>query len=143
MKAVLHHPVAYLQHRASFMWQFLARQNLTMWTVDIENPTQVAHRDSAAFMHLKALHDWLAPTVLFRAGVWLLANLLLVALAWPRRETPEGAFGFYVCGSAIIYVATYFVFGVAADFRYAYWAVLAALGGAMVVGFARSRETQS
>ena len=37
--AILHHPVAYLQHRSAFMWNFLAADNLTMWTADVEHPT--------------------------------------------------------------------------------------------------------
>jgi hypothetical protein len=132
-KAVIRHPVAYLQHRASFMWQFLARQNLTMWVIDIDSPSQVVYRDRKAFTALKDLHDWLAPTFIFRMGSWLILNLALVVWAWPRRETPEGAFGVYVCGSAVFYVATYFVFGVASDFRYGYWAVLSGMAGVVVL----------
>ncbi|MEZ5788094.1 MAG: hypothetical protein R3D62_16845 [Xanthobacteraceae bacterium] len=44
-------------------------------------------------------------------------------------ETPAGAFALAMSGSAIVYVLTYLPFGVAPDFRYAYWAVLAALAG--------------
>ncbi len=133
VSAVLHHPIAYLSHRASFMWQFLARQNLTMWVVDVDNPSQVTHRDKPAFMALKSLHDSLAPTFVFRAGIWFLLSLAVCALGWPRRGTPEGAFALGVCGSAFIYVASFFVFGVAADFRYAYWAVLASMAGGVVL----------
>src|SRR4029078_4194716 len=67
-KAVIRHPVAYLQHRAYFMWQFLARQNLTMWAVDVDTPSQIAHRDSRVFMAVKDLHDWLGTAFLFLAG---------------------------------------------------------------------------
>ena len=141
VSAVLHHPLAYLSHRASFMWQLLARQNLTMWVVDVDNPSQFIHRDKPAFMALKGLHDWLAPTFLFRAGVWFSLCVAVGALGWPRRETPEGAFALYVCGSAVAYVASFFVFGVASDFRYAYWAVLAAMAGGVVLA-ARSRDTK-
>lgn len=56
-------------------------------------------------------------------------------------ETPAGAFALAMSGSAIIYVLTYLPFGVAPDFRYAYWAVLAALtGGAAVLGASSSRQ---
>jgi hypothetical protein len=48
-------------------------------------------------------------------------------------ETPAGAFALATSGSAIIYVLTYAPFGVAADFRYAYWAVLAALAGGVAL----------
>ena len=38
LAAILRHPVAYLQHRSAFMWNFLAGDNLTMWTADVEHP---------------------------------------------------------------------------------------------------------
>jgi hypothetical protein len=52
---------------------------------------------------------------------------------WRRRRTPEGAFALGVCGSATAYVLSFGVIGVASDFRYAYWAVLAGIAGAVVV----------
>jgi hypothetical protein len=39
--------------------------------------------------------------------------------------------------SAVVYVMTFFAVGVAADFRYAYWCVLATLAGAVAAAFAR------
>jgi peptidoglycan/LPS O-acetylase OafA/YrhL len=53
----------------------------------------------------------------------------MLVLAWRRRDTPEGAFTIAVCGSASLYVLTFFAVGVASDFRYGYWAVLASLAG--------------
>ena len=50
--AILHHPFAYLQHRATFMWNFLAADNLTMWLVDVDHPTQQLFPDRAAFAAL-------------------------------------------------------------------------------------------
>jgi hypothetical protein len=38
-----------------------------------------------------------------------------------------------VCGSAVVYTATFFPVGVAGDFRYALWAVLAGLGGGVMM----------
>jgi peptidoglycan/LPS O-acetylase OafA/YrhL len=64
----------------------------------------------------------------------LIICLVFCAVAWPRRRQREGAFALGTCGSAAIYVLTFLFVGVASDFRYAYWAVLAALtGGAVVV----------
>jgi peptidoglycan/LPS O-acetylase OafA/YrhL len=82
-----------------------------------------------AFAVLMVVHDVLKPTVFFRVGFWLLACLVILALAWRRRHTPEGAFAIAACGSASLYVLTFFSVGVASDFRYGYWAVLASLGG--------------
>ena len=90
---------------------------------------------------LKAIHDALKPTPLFRAGSWLLICIAVCALAWRRRDTPAGAFAIGVCGSAAVYVLTFFTVGVASDFRYAYWAVLASITGAVAVAAGRSERT--
>jgi hypothetical protein len=131
-RAVMRHPVAYLQHRAAFMWNFLAGDNITMWLADVESPTENVFSNRPAFAALVWLHDRLKPTPLFRTGSWLVICLLVCAFAWRRRQTPEGAFSLSVCGSAAVYVLSFFAVGVASDFRYGYWAVLAGMVGGVV-----------
>ncbi len=140
-RAILHHPLAYLRHRAAFMWNFLAgADNLTMWTADLHETDRPVFADRAAFTALRTLHDALKPTPLFRAGTWLVACMALGLLAARRRDTPAGAFALGTCGSAALYVLTFFFVGVASDFRYAYWAVLASLAGAAALAsMARER----
>ena len=84
-------------------------------------------------MTFKRLHDALQPTPLFRMGTWFVACLVLCALGWRRRMTAEGAFVLGVCGSGALYVLSYLPLGVASEFRYIYWAVLASVAGLMVV----------
>jgi hypothetical protein len=134
--AVLHHPLAYLQHRSAFMWNFLGGDNLTMWLADVEHPTENVFPDRASFNALVSLHDALKPTPLFRVGTWLLVCIAACGFIWPRRETPEGAFVLGVCGSAGLYVLTFAAVGVASDFRYGYLAVLAAIAGGVVAALA-------
>jgi hypothetical protein len=138
-RAVMRHPAAYLRHRAAFMWNFLGGNNLTMWVADVEHPTETVFPDRPAFAVIVSLHDMLKPTLLFRAGAWLLVCILVCGLAWRRRKTPEGAFALGVCGSAAAYVLTFFAAGVASDFRYAYWAVLAGIVGSVVVALERPK----
>jgi hypothetical protein len=134
--AVLHHPLAYLQHRAAFMWNFLSGDNLTMWLADVEHPTENVFPDRASFSALVSLHNALKPTPLFRVGTWLMACVVACALTWRLRETPEGAFVLGACGSAALYVLTFGAVGVASDFRYGYLAVLAAIAGGVVAALA-------
>jgi hypothetical protein len=131
-RAIARHPMAYLKHRASFMWNFLGGSNLTMWVANIERPTETVFSERPSFAALMVVHDILKPTLAFRAGFWLLACLSICVFAWRRRATREGAFSIAVCGSAAAYVLTFFAVGVASDFRYAYWAVLAAIAGGTV-----------
>lgn len=128
-RAVVRHPIAYMEHRGSFMWNFLGGSNLTMWVANIERPNETIFPDRPAFAVLMVVHDILKPTVLFRAGFWLLACLVIFALSLRRWHTPEGAFALAACGSASLYVLTFFSAGVASDFRYGYWAVLASIAG--------------
>jgi hypothetical protein len=131
-RAIMRHPVAYLRHRAAFMWNFLGNDNLTMWVADVERPTQNVFADRPAFVALVSLHDGLKATPLFRAGAWLMVCLIACGFAWRRRATPQGAFALGTCGSAAVYVLSFLAVGVASDFRYAYWAVLAGIAGGVV-----------
>jgi hypothetical protein len=132
MRAVMRQPLAYLRHRSAFMWNFLGGNNMTMWLADVEHPAATVFPDRPAFAALVWLHDRLKPTPLLRAGSWLLVCIVVCGFAWRRRETREGAFALGVCGSAAVYVLSFFAVGVASDFRYGYWAVLAGIAGGVV-----------
>jgi hypothetical protein len=131
-RAVVQHPVAYLQHRLTFMATFLTGANRTLWTQELDDPSQMVFADRPAFQALKTVDAWLKPTPLLRSGSWLLLCAVVCAFAWRRRETKSGAFALAVCGSATVYVMTFLAVGVAADFRYGLWSVLAGLAGATV-----------
>jgi hypothetical protein len=137
--ALAAHPLAYLSHRATFMWQFLGRSNLVLPVWDWLDPAS-AYGHSRYFTPLVALHDELQPTWLFSA--WALAHPCRRggACAWRARATPAGAFAVGVTASAVVYVMTFFVLGVAADFRYAYWCVLATIAGAVAAVLARYEQ---
>ena len=134
VRAVTRHPIAYLQHRSAFMANFLFGSNLTMWTADIEDPAKPLFPGRASFAALMSVQDALNPTPLFRMGAWLAVCLAGCAFGWRKRDTPAGAFAIGVCGSAAVYVLTFYAVGVASDFRYGYWAVLAGIAGAVVAG---------
>jgi hypothetical protein len=140
LAAILNHPIAYLQHRSAFMWNFLAADNLTMWTADVEHPTQNVFADRAAFNVVVSVHNALKPTPVFRAGFWLLACIAVCCASLKQGGSREAAFVGGVCGSATVYVLSFYAFGVASDFRYGYWAVLAAIAGAVVVMSGNSKR---
>jgi hypothetical protein len=89
--------------------------------------------DNVWFMALRSIDDRLTATPVLRAGTWMLLCVFWCLLAWRRRATPSGAFVIGACGSAVVYMATFFPAGVAGDFRYALWAVLAGLAGAVAL----------
>ena len=132
-RAVTAHPLAYLQHRATFFWTFLAGANPALPLDDIAAQTRAAWMQDAFFRTLVNLHDALQPTLLFRVGFWLAALLAVCGWAWPLRETPPGAFALALGTCALVYLLTFFAVGVAVDFRYAYWPVLAAVAAAAAI----------
>ena len=137
--AILKYPAAYVRHRTTFMATFLAgAENMTMWSRALDDPDKIIFADNPRLMALKAVHDRLKQTPVFYAGTWLLLDLIVCGFAWRRRETPEGLFALGICGSAIVYMMTFYAVGVATDFRYAYWAVLAGMCGTVAVATRRT-----
>ena len=72
-------------------------------------------------------HDWAAGTL--SLSIQNFAALLREIAREIVRATPSGALAVGVTASAVIYVMTFFALGVATDFRYGYWCVLASLAG--------------
>lgn len=133
LNAIAAHPLAYLDHRAAVSANFLFGRTLTMFTTDIADPDHALFADNAWFQALRSLHDRLYPTPLFRAGAWLVVCILWCVPGWRRRASPSGAFLLGLCGSAVIYMATFVPVGVAGDFRYALPAVLAGIAGLLMI----------
>jgi len=129
LRAVATHPVAYLRHRLTFLTVFLARSNPTIELENLALRNELPLVRNRRFGTLLALYDALKRTALFRPGIWLIFAAAVGALAWRGRVTSPGAFAITVAASGIIYILSFGVFGVAADFRYAYWCVLASLAG--------------
>jgi hypothetical protein len=126
LRAVTTHPFAYIEHRLTFMWTFLTGDKLVLELFRLDG-SPVSH--NRYFMALMSFYDALKSTILFRVGSWFLIAIAIVGLAWRARTTPSGAFAVSTAGCAIIYILSFALLGVAADFRYAYWSVLACLGG--------------
>jgi hypothetical protein len=130
LRAVTRHPLAYLQHRAAHFRAFATGENLVVWFRALDDGTREIFPDRPAFQTLKRVHDALKPTPLLRTWPWLVLCLGLVAATWRRRADPAGAYAAAAGAAAALYVGSFAVFGVASDFRYGYWAVLAGLSGA-------------
>jgi hypothetical protein len=138
-RAVMAHPLAYLSHRITFMWTFLVEENLTLelWKMTLPDETPLAH--NPYFLKLLPWHDTLKSTFLFRTGFWFLLAAAAGAWAWPGRATAAGAFVISVTVSGILYILSFGLLGVASDFRYGYWCVLAALAGLIPARLARRK----
>jgi len=136
-QAVTAHPLAYLSHRITVLWTFLALPNLTLELYKIILPDETPLAHNSYFMAVLPLHDALKSTILYRTGAWLLLSCAIVGWAWPARRTPSGAFAISIAAAGIFYVMTFGLLGVATDFRYAHWGVVAALAGLVPALLAR------
>lgn len=123
------HPIAYLQHRFSHMFALLT---IGGRTANLEAYDQV-NKGGPSLKLLIVVYNALKYTILFRIAPWFLLCIAVFAFAWRRRNEREGAYAAIASASAIIYIATFLFFGVASEFRYAYWAVLAGLTGAVLL----------
>jgi hypothetical protein len=138
--ALARHPLSYLEHRATFMWQFLAGSNL-VWPIWDWADARSSYGHRPYFLPLLKLHDSLQPTILFRPGLWLVLAVAIGAFSWRHKETPAGAFAVAVTSCVTVYVLSFFVLGVAADFRYAFWCVLGTLAAAVAALLARRQSS--
>ena len=129
LRAVTAHPLAYLRHRLTVLWTFLALPNLTLQLFNLSLPDQTPLAHNPYFLALLRLHDALTSTILYRTGLWLLLAAAIVAWAWRARRTASGAFAVSIAAAGIFYVMSFGLIGVATDFRYAHWGVVAALAG--------------
>jgi hypothetical protein len=137
LRAVATHPLAYVSHRATVLWTFLALPNLTLelFKLPLLDETPIAH--NPIFMALLPLHDALKSTILYRTGFWLILSLAIVGWAWPARRAPSGAFAISIAAAGIFYIMTFGLLAVATDFRYAHWGVVAGLAGLIPALLAR------
>jgi hypothetical protein len=138
-RALAAHPLAYLEHRATFMWTFIARYKLVLELYYLDG-APLSH--NPRFMALLPFYEALKESIIFRVGPWLLAAIGIVLWAWRARATPSGAFAIGTASCGIMYVLSFAVLGVATDFRYGYWDVLACLA-ALVPALIARREMRA
>jgi hypothetical protein len=140
IRAVTAHPLAYVTHRLTVLWTFLVPANLTLELYKLTLPDETPLAHNPYFLTLLPLHDALKSTILYRTGFWLLLGGAIVGWAWPARRTASGAFAISIVSGGIFYVMTFGLLGVATDFRYAHWAVVACLAGLVPAVLARREQ---
>ena len=131
LTAVLAHPGDYLGHRLAFTNQIM-RWLGPIPVHDSYMETEVTearfkNHPNALFYFYERVCAALDGTPLFRPYFWLLAALGALSSAWFAEASPQRTFAAALTASAIIYLLTYIPFGVASDFRYSYWSIVATL----------------
>lgn len=130
LSAIAEHPLAYAQHRLTVFNSFLrigyAEPYYILHPGIDENNYGLKHPEPGLFRAFKvyvlSFENW----PFFRPWFWLLGGVATAALALQRGGT-RGLVLACVAGSGVVYLLTYAIFGLASDFRYAYWSILATL----------------
>jgi hypothetical protein len=129
--ALARYPGAYLAHRLGYANQMLRWLGpIPAEDVFLESEmtdARYAHHPGAVFRGYEALCNALQSTPLFRPYFWLLVSAIVLAASWFAQDSLQRRFAAALSASAFIYLVTYIPFGVASDFRYAYWSVIAAI----------------
>jgi hypothetical protein len=124
-RAVADHPGAYLQHRFSHWWTFLWHPQMLLLSQMERNPWGFEFHKSAAHQLLERITEILQDGPLFKPGFWLLAAIGLTAIAMRRGRGFCRDISIALNVSSGLYLCSYIPAGVATDFRYAYWSILA------------------
>jgi hypothetical protein len=136
-RAVLAHPLAWLRHRLTYWWTFMTGdRNLVVEDNATRDPAVTPLANRQRFQTFLDLHKGLEDSILFRPLTWFALSVLLLPVFWRRRALPGGAFGLALLLSGLAYAGTFAAVGVAADFRYGYWMVLASIAAALTAAAA-------
>ncbi|WP_143322701.1 hypothetical protein [Candidimonas nitroreducens] len=135
LSAVFGHPVAYLRARLEFFGTFMVAHKSIPVLMYSESNAKFGW-DFRNKKMIKAAYDFASLFVggaLFRPITWLILNFVAFVLAFKVRDSMARCFVCCVSLSGVVWLLTYFNFGVAYDFRYAFWAIYAALLSIVVV----------
>ena len=130
LAAIARYPAQYAAHRLAFTNQMMR----WLGPIPVRDPfmesemgdPRYEHHPGPIFRAYEAMCNALAKTPLFRPYFWLLLAAAALTLSWFAADSPQRRFASALSASSFIYLATYVVFGVASDFRYAYWSIIAA-----------------
>ena len=128
--AIVQHPTQYALHRMAFTNQILRwlgpiPVHDSFMESEITDP-RYAHDPGPIFRAYEAICEAFDGTPFFRPYFWLLLSVSALTLSWFASDSPQRRFAAAVSASSAIYLLTYVVFGVASDFRYAYWSIIGA-----------------
>jgi hypothetical protein len=132
IKEVVTHPYQYLRHRIGVFFSLMRIGHSTSYYVvhnAIEkNDIGLSRPDTPLFIGFGKYIGYFADSPVMKPFFWLLfsALLLWIWLARFRFET-AAVTGAAVATSALVYSGSYLVIGIASDFRYVYWSIMACI----------------
>lgn len=126
IQAIKNHPAEYLKHRFAHWWNLLWKPKHLLISDMVSNSWGYEFDKSALHLSLERATDIMGDTPFFRPGAWILFAIALVAVAARWGAGPARDIVIALNVSAVLYMLAYLPIGIASDFRYAYWTILAA-----------------
>lgn len=125
LEAIYHQPTAYLQHRYENFKSLLWEPGGILEDRTASNSLGFEYKKTEAFVALQGITDFLGDTPLFKPGFWLIVSLAfsLYGLFASKGEAKNLIIALNT--SSFLYLLAYLFVGVASDFRYAYWSIMA------------------
>jgi hypothetical protein len=126
-------PLAYLRHRASHFLAFMTDRSTSFFHQGNSRAEASEHLQRNFGFRIASKYVFGAARFgIYRPVFWLVLGFFCVAAA-PLCSAPSRRLVATLGLSSVVYLATYFFVGVASDFRYAYWAILATGVAALVL----------
>ena len=132
LDAVSAQPLAYLRHRSAYFWYFITTVEYLFHEGNSADEVRRRDEENFGFKPLREYVFGMRWLVMFRPIFWL---VLACGCLFAARRCPPASRRFVTALSlsSLVYLGTYFFVGVASNFRYAYWAVLATSACAVVL----------
>jgi len=125
VEAIYHEPVAYIQHRYQNFMVLLWQPGGILEDETASNTFGFKYEKTPLFNVLQNVTDSLKDKFIFKPGFWLIVSLIFSVYGLLNWKSELGSLIVSLNTSSFLYLLAYSFVGVASDFRYAYWSILA------------------
>ncbi len=125
ISAIYHEPSAYLKHRYENYMKLLWYPNSVLDDQTVQNSLGFKYEKTGMFRALQVTTVLFKNTFIFKPGFWLIASFLFSLCGLFTRKSFARDVFLALNISSFLYLLGYFFVGVASDYRYAYWSILA------------------
>lgn len=147
-RAITENPDVYVRHRANVFAQLIGlRRSVTAPYVAegfASNPEEFRGNENVGYRvlmkYFSAFRRPFPQTFFFRAIVWMVICVALVALAVRRRFRDEWEMVFTLAVSSLLFIAAYFPTTPSTEFRYLFWPAIASAVAAIFGFYLLRRE---
>jgi hypothetical protein len=145
IKAIKTYPAAYAKHRLAHWWQLMWHPQALLIADMQKNPWGFEFHKSSLRRLLERVTENMENWVFYKPGFWLFLAIALIPVAARYGSGRSRDIVIALNLSSILYLVSYLPLGVATDFRYAYWSILATWLSLPFLGalFARGKRARS